>query len=173
MNENVPIEALYQELLKENKKLHVKIGMLKSEIDMLESNIKKKDAAIKAFKEWQKKVSERKIQFWLQNYIPTLKDESDEVKKFRELIKVYNSEDGFHKEFRKFIADLRNHMIMTQEISDEKIEILLHLEKDARFLKKMDIFKKRINRIDELKKNVLEAFKEMVEDEPEVSSDNS
>ena len=57
-NPDVPAEAIVKQLLVEN-------GQLKSEIQYLENELANKNRAIKAFKKWQRDVTERTIEQWL------------------------------------------------------------------------------------------------------------
>ena len=169
---NKPLEILNQELLEENKKLHVEIGMLKSDIDMLESAIEKKDAAIKAFKEWQKKVSERKFQYWAQEYISSLEDR-EEMQKIKKLMKTYYCEEAFYKEYHRFITNLRDYIIMHNEISDERIKMLLYFNNDSRFIKQFESLEKKIKKFEKLKEYILETFTNKEDEGKEESSETS
>jgi len=57
-NEDVPVEAVLKQVLIEN-------GKLKAEICELKDTLARRDAAIKAFKEWQSNICERSYKYWL------------------------------------------------------------------------------------------------------------
>lgn len=57
-NDEVPIECILKHVIQENEKL-------KKEVSYLKDQLNRKEDAIKAFKKWQAKVAEYKIEYWM------------------------------------------------------------------------------------------------------------
>ena len=78
LNDDVPVEAIVKQLVKENTKLHHEVSVLKMEI----SN---KENAIRAFKKWQASVADRKWQYWLNEglELATTKPDKDLLRNLR------------------------------------------------------------------------------------------
>ena len=113
-NPDVPDRAVIKQLLIEN-------GKLKSEIQYLENELANKNRAIKAFKKWQRDVTQRNIQEWLNEAVnlekPVLSIEV--ANKIKNLTKIGNS-----------IMSHRNKMISFAQtiqtlLQDDEIQQLL------------------------------------------------
>lgn len=103
-NEDVPESAIIKQLLIEN-------GKLKSEIAYLESELKNKNEAIKAFKQWQTKVAEYKYHYWLNKGLELLQERPSEklLYQLRSVLgnhatygKLVRTIEGIIKRFDKF-----------------------------------------------------------------------
>ena len=102
-NPDVPAEAIVKQLLVEN-------GQLKSEIQYLENELANKNRAIKAFKKWQRDVTERKIQDWLDEALnfetPILSIEV--ANKIKNLVKNGNSILSHRKKIESFAQTVKS-----------------------------------------------------------------
>lgn len=105
MNNDVPIEAAFKQLLIEN-------GKLKSEIEYLEHELELKTKAIDKFKEWQKKMAEFKAKEWLDEGIRLVAQgkENDKLRKqfktLRNFIKNYDRYKMFVESFQKAYVEM-------------------------------------------------------------------
>lgn len=81
------------------------ISVLEEENSRLRNSLNNKEKAIKAFKEWQSKVADYKVTYWLNEGIKLL---SEETKK----------EIGDIKSFRKFFTDRKSYHKMYKDLKN-------------------------------------------------------
>lgn len=62
---HVPDKTIIRYMSKENNELRAENAELKEKVRLLEAQLERKAEAIAAFKEWQGKVEEQKLQYWL------------------------------------------------------------------------------------------------------------
>ena len=111
-NPDVPDRAVIKQLLIEN-------GKLKSEVQYLESELANKNKAIKAFKKWQRDVTQRNIQEWLNEAVnlekPILSIEV--ANKIKNLTKIGNSIMSHRNKMISFAQTIKS-LLQDDEIQE-------------------------------------------------------
>ena len=89
LNQEVPLETIYRNAIRENSRLN-------AEIARLEGIIQKQEKAITAFKKWQRKVIERNYEFWINSAREVIGDgiDSEECRDLLRFFKAYEAYNG-------------------------------------------------------------------------------
>ena len=97
LNDLVPAETRLHYVLVEN-------GKLKAEIEHLEEELIRQEKAISAFKKWQRKVVERKFEFWI-NSAKEIIGEGIEREECRELIRFFKAYEAYNGTINSLLRD--------------------------------------------------------------------
>lgn len=117
LNNDVPIEAQLRAVLKENGELKSEIQYLESELKKLKSSMEMKDKAIRDFKDWQRRVAEYNYDYWLTKGIELAgklpdKELVDAVRKSlqkrRQFAKVLDMLDLLERRYNSMVATAKN-----------------------------------------------------------------
>lgn len=108
-NQEVPTETYVRCLLRRNKQLELEVSKLKAELDA-------KKAAIAAFKKWQSKVVQYKLEYWTNEALAFLGENAPAKRKMRKLKDVLKSQRCLTAETNKLV----DHILVCQEKYDEE-----------------------------------------------------
>jgi hypothetical protein len=123
INPEVPPETALKWALVEN-------GKLKAEIDFLEHELEKKNAAIKKFKQWQKDMTSFNAVKWLEEGIRLVAQDDAELRKKFKVLKNFikrterykSFEESFQRAYDDYCANKEAYDLVFEEDEEEKEE---------------------------------------------------
>ena len=146
----IPDKIIYDQAIKENY--------------WLREELKRKNAKIKEFKEWQRKVGKREIAFWIDEHMKTLHKNDELIEKLKDAKKFYELDTAFKKDLERFMKKVRDRAIMqkrTVEISEE----LCGLMNDVEIVSLLDRLNHRLVKYDRYREMLEKDFPEFLKEE--------
>lgn len=121
---DVPDRTILRYVLRENGALKAENEELQDKIKLLERQLANKAKAISAFKEWQSKVAEYNVEYWLNQGIELLKEppKKELIKALRQYVCTYHTyKDKIHT-LISLIQKLEDKRKVFEEIIKQEIE---------------------------------------------------